>query len=246
MKKILLLLGLVTCLFSFTACGSSVDAIEGTPLAEEEEAGWISSAEQLVSYMVQIEQSGQTQELEDDPVFGPALQSFESSLPDIGEVQGYMDEYALMTDKDEITVNVGIDGSDHDADVVIIAELTDYNVETKSVTTNVRYSFGELMGQAALNTLLGMGTTFVVLILLALIIALFQYIPKIQAMFEKKPAAPAAAPAAPAQAAQEAPAQVVDDTELIAVIAAAIAASEGMTSTDGFVVRSVRKARKKF
>ena len=245
MKKLLLLLGLVTCLFSFTACGSSMDVIEGTPLAEEEEAGWISSAEQLVSYMVQIEQSGQAEQLDNDPVFSAAMQSFESSLPDIGEVLGYKDEYALMTADDEITVNVGIDGSDHDADVVIVAGLTDYNVETKSITTNVRYSFGELMKQAALNTLLGMGTTFVILILLALIISLFQYIPKIQAMFEKKAETPAAAPAAAAvQSAAEAP--VADDTELIAVIAAAIAASEGMTSTDGFVVRSVRKARKKF
>ena len=34
-----------------------------------------------------------------------------------------------------------------------------------------------------------------------------------------------------------------DDTELVAVIAAAIAANEGAASTDGFVVRSIRKVR---
>ena len=34
-----------------------------------------------------------------------------------------------------------------------------------------------------------------------------------------------------------------DDLELVAVIAAAIAASEGAVSTDGFVVRSIRKRR---
>ena len=34
--------------------------------------------------------------------------------------------------------------------------------------------------------------------------------------------------------------ELVDDTELVAVIAAAIAAYEG-TSTDGFVVRSIRR-----
>ena len=42
-------------------------------------------------------------------------------------------------------------------------------------------------------------------------------------------------------AAQEEP--EADDTELVAVIAAAIAASEGAVSTDGFVVRSIRKVR---
>ena len=51
--------------------------------------------------------------------------------------------------------------------------------------------------------------------------------------------APAPAPvAAPVEAAE------ADDTELIAVIAAAIAAAEG-TTTDGFVVRSIRKINRK-
>ena len=36
----------------------------------------------------------------------------------------------------------------------------------------------------------------------------------------------------------------MDDGELVAVIAAAIAASEN-TSTDGFVVRSIKKANRK-
>ena len=42
---------------------------------------------------------------------------------------------------------------------------------------------------------------------------------------------------APAETVEE---QLTDDTELVAVIAAAIAAYEG-TSTDGFVVRSIRR-----
>ena len=61
---------------------------------------------------------------------------------------------------------------------------------------------------------------------------------------EKKKAQQTAVPAkeiAPApQAAVQQEAQQTDDGELIAVIAAAIAAAEG-TSTDGFVVRSIRR-----
>ena len=60
-------------------------------------------------------------------------------------------------------------------------------------------------------------------------------------------AAPAPRAAAPAPAPVAAPAEVqeaADDTELIAVIAAAIAAAEG-TTTDGFVVRSIRKINRK-
>ena len=35
---------------------------------------------------------------------------------------------------------------------------------------------------------------------------------------------------------------LTDDLELVAVIAAAIAASEGAATTDGFVVRSIKRA----
>ena len=35
--------------------------------------------------------------------------------------------------------------------------------------------------------------------------------------------------------------ELSDDLELVAVISAAIAASEGAASTDGFVVRSIRR-----
>ena len=60
-----------------------------------------------------------------------------------------------------------------------------------------------------------------------------------EAMQIQAAAAPAPAPvAAPVEAAE------ADDTELIAVIAAAIAAAEG-TTTDGFVVRSIRKINRK-
>ena len=56
-----------------------------------------------------------------------------------------------------------------------------------------------------------------------------------------KAAAPKAAPA-PAVAAAVEEAEEMDDTELVAVIAAAIATAEG-TTTDGFVVRSIKRRK---
>ena len=92
------------------------------------------------------------------------------------------------------------------------------------------------------NTVLGMGTVFVMLIAIALIIYCFKIIPVIQKKFAKKAEPEAEAPkAAPVAAA---PVQETDDLELVAVITAAIAASEN-TSTDGFVVRSIKKANRR-
>ena len=103
------------------------------------------------------------------------------------------------------------------------------------------------MKNAALNTLIGMGTVFIVLIFIAWLISLFKYIGVIQDKLTKKKAAPAPA-AAPAPVAAPAAEEAVeeDDLELIAVIAAAIAASEGAESTDGFVVRSIKRRGNKW
>ena len=104
-------------------------------------------------------------------------------------------------------------------------------------------SFSSNMKGAAINTVMGVGTVFVVLIFLIMIISLFKYVNKI-GQKEEKPAAPAPK-AAPAPAPVQAPAEedLTDDLELVAVISAAIAASEN-TSTDSFVVRSIKKVNR--
>lgn len=101
-------------------------------------------------------------------------------------------------------------------------------------------SMADALADAGINTLLGMGTAFAVLILISLIISLFPMIGKIG---KKQPAPAPAKPAAPEVVEEE---DLSDDDELVAVIAAAIAAYEGSNASasgDGFVVRSIRKRR---
>ncbi len=59
--------------------------------------------------------------------------------------------------------------------------LTSDMTALEGVSTNVEYTVGENMKRAGLNTLIGMGTVFVVLILISLIISVFSVIPKIEA-----------------------------------------------------------------
>ena len=111
---------------------------------------------------------------------------------------------------------------------------------------DIKYPMGKLIGEAGLNTLLGLGTVFIVLIFLSFVIGNIHWIPDLLDKSKKKnaPAAPAPAPvaAAPAPVVVEEE-DLTDDTELVAVIAAAIAASEQVPA-DGFVVRSIRKANR--
>ena len=54
------------------------------------------------------------------------------------------------------------------------------------MSVDVQYGMGKTLQRAGLNTLMGIGTVFVMLIMISLIISLFNFIPKIQAAFSKK------------------------------------------------------------
>ena len=248
MKKLISVLAIVLCVFGLTACSSSEQELD---LTAREQDVLSQYAHAMWSDVITAHENSEFRAMTDQiRVYQQGLLSLETALPDLGTVDpknGDPDVIVKTGDK-EYEVRFDIHGEKHDATVVTSFEkqasvIDGIAFEPKSIATNVDFTFGELMQQAALNTVLGMGTTFVVLILLAIIIALFGKV--MSGASKTKKAAPAAAPAKAAPAAAPAPAPVeetVDDGELIAVIAAAIAASEGRTSTDGFVVRSIRKA----
>ena len=249
MKKWLItILLVIACVFGLVACGSSAGsdaASDQLELTDEQRQQWYDSASQFVMSMNDALQTGQAEAQMDDPVYGPAFTSWQNALVDIGEIQNIEGKSCSFTKK-EGTVVVTVKGSKHDADVVFTMESSENGYTVTGITTNVEYSMKEKIQQAGMNTLLGMGTTFAVLITLALVIAQFgKVVGGASNRTVKKTAAPApvAAPApAPAAVEEE---ELADDLELVAVIAAAIAAFEGRQSTDGFVVRSIRKARRK-
>lgn len=95
------------------------------------------------------------------------------------------------------------------------------------------------MADAAGNTLMGMGTVFLVLIFISLLISCFKFVPQIMDKLSKKSSVGEKTEVVE-EISETVTANEEDDSELIAVIAAAIAASE-QTSTDSFVVRSIRR-----
>lgn len=170
-----------------------------------------------------------------------AFSSFASGIEAMGSIKEYGDPVSTISD-DTITVLIPITGENASGSVELIF-TNDIYLSMTSCTLNMNQTKGELMAKAALNTLLGMGTVFVVLILISLIISVFSFIPKMQEKLAKKEPptqAPDPVPAA-APVVEEAEEELADDTELVAVIAAAIAAYEG-TSVEGFQVRSIRRA----
>ena len=254
MKKWLVSMALIVCVLSFTACGSSQETASASAFTPEEEQQWLDSGEAFVKSMDQALENGGIEAYAEDEVLGPALEAYASSKEEMGQINGFEAVSVEKGEDKEVIITVNVDGTDHDAEVIVTVkeEKGDYSIT--GITTNTIYSFKELMTQAGLNTIMGMGITFCVLGLLILIISLFKFIPLIQSRMEEnrrkkaeaeaaRNAVPAAAPAPAAPAAEEE--EFADDMELVAVIAAAIAAYEGQATADGFVVRSIRKSRKK-
>lgn len=267
MKKLLALICMITCIFGLTACGSE-EALSDYEQYKIENAKAL-AADQVVGIFMQFDDAT-LQEIKDTYTveeiqylvssqyglnmkdgfsFLTAVESFNSTMEEIGSVVG-IGEASAKIDDDTIIVYVQVDGELKDAEAEIIIS-NDMFMEVQAAALNPVSSMSDLMVKAALNTLIGMGTVFAVLILIIGIISCFALIPKIQGILKgekKEKGNTTGIDNAVAQiTTQEESVEAVnmsDDSELAAVIAAAIAAYEGTASTDGFVVRSIRKVNK--
>ena len=196
------------------------------------------SAENISKMMAEFQAAGEKYALEADLC---------AKWLDAMEVSGNYVDY----DKDSFTITKS--GKTLSTDLMLKFENRDvvfqlvynyHNMELTGVTINPVYSFGEKMSTAALNTVICMSIVFAVLMFISALISGFKIFPYLEEQKKAKAAAAAKANVAEnnvvTQIEQREEQELVDDTELVAVIAAAIAAYEG-TSTDGFVVRSIRR-----
>lgn len=256
MKKFRVILCGMICVLSLTACGQEAKTLDPQVAAELEsrtaelctnflDAFSAEEAEELTSY------GDEYMEYIMSSYFGyksngygvmNAFTSWNSAKADMGDLVSVSNASADYDDQGkDIIVHLDLVGTKRTAQIEAVYEDDLYHT-LDSLTTNINWTFGEKMGKAGLNTLMGMGTVFAVLILISLIISLFKFIPNIQAMFTKKDKKEVKA-----EAVENTIAQIVekeeqtDDLELVAVITAAIAAAGTSGSSDDFVVRSIRR-----
>ena len=251
MKKLASLLFMAMLVLGLTACGSTektadlaVDSAYAESVSEFFVANMTMMSAEEMQYYVDMDTEDFQAILDNSgiPTTAEAMQnvfsSYMSSTDDLGEYISTGD-YTLDGDKEETTMTTKLVFSEHEANMVLIF---DEDGIVTTTTLDPVYSIGEILQKAALNTVIGMGTVFVVLIFISFIIAL---LPKLTAIFEGKgkKAAPAPAPKTEnaSVAAPVVEEELADDLELVAVISAAIAAYTG-TSSDDFVVRSIKRS----
>lgn len=248
MKRVLLVLCMVTCLFSLSACSSKANVAVGA--LDESTASYITQiSESLLQQISSFnEADAATAEAglrkEKQTVLADGLASWLNIMSDTGSMTGIVTSYAEEAD-DGYACTVVADFENRKVEFKIFYSMEGQNLEPTSISFAPEYTTGERMTKAAMNTLMGMGTVFLVLIFISILIGCFKYINAFEKSMKDKAAASVVVPApAAAVAAPEVPAveeELVDDLELVAVITAAIAAATG-SSTDGLVVRSIKRA----
>lgn len=207
---------------------------------------------------------------ESDEVYNQYLLGIESDISEEGEA--VKAEFTAVYEDRDVEINflyvsapTQATSDEQTGEVIVPFQISE-------VTVSPVYTNSEIATQAGMNTLMGMGTVFVVLILIAVIIGQFERLAKAiiavssviggkVAKFKEKRAAKKAAKlevldndkdtgagrtAVPVTAASNTD-NVINDTELAAVITAAIMASEGLAGSagsDGLIVRSIKKAKR--
>lgn len=235
-KKISLILGMCLVMLSLTACGEDPKKVDYNgysynQLQEELQ----NTAEALVAMSDEEAEQYKMMEGEQYKTLINMVTRWQEATDDVGEYKE-LGEFSITKSGKTLTCEQEVVFEERP--VVLTYVFTYYNMELDDITVDPVQTLGEKMANAGLNTLMGMGVVFIVLILISLIIYCFKVFPYLE---QKRQAKNTAVPVVENDKEQEnVPVAAQDDLELVAVIAAAIAVSTG-TSTDDFVVRSIKR-----
>lgn len=231
-KKLLLIVSLCLIAAGVFGCGSDANATYNGFTAEQLSAYNTGILDELIAMSDEDLAMYQSHQDQIDPATMNVINSWVEVKDEVGDFIDY-GEVAVTEANGTTTVEQTANFTGCDVKVTFVY---DKDMTVEDISLDRVYSLGETMVKAAMNTAMGMGTVFVMLIIISLIISCFTFINKAQNKAEEKKSAAAPKPAA---APAPAPSQT-DDLELVAVIAAAIAAATG-SSTDDFVVRSIKR-----
>lgn len=250
-KRLMLTVCMAVCLVSLSACSAKTDAAQADSL-DPQMAGYITQVTENLLQAITSLDAASAEEMEANLVkqkengIASGVTSWISVMHDTGAFVDVISSEATAAEDGTYVGTVMAQFENRTAEFKIFYAMDDtqQSLEPTSIAISPAYSTGEKMTKAAMNTLMGMGTVFLVLIFISLLIGGFKYIRKFEDSMKAREAAKAPAVPAPPVTETAAPAveeDLTDDLELVAVITAAVAASAG-SSADGLVVRSIKRA----
>ncbi len=264
-RKIVMLLCVLSVLFSVAGCGKKEESDDG--YSKEELASLADSIAKDVEYLSDmsdeaLESQIQTYEeqgsaIENSQILAGGLRQLKEARQESGKYEGiYKDsegnvKYTYSETSNSILVTVTAKFTKRDVNVSYTISTKDGTPSISQILYEPKYTLAEKMKKAGMNTVIGIMIVIVMLVFLSLIISLFAYVNKFERyLTHRKQAKIIEGDGAGdviidngvtgASDTAEEEAEEIDDTELVAVITAAIMASKTV-SADGFVVRSIKR-----
>ena len=206
MKRMLLMLLVVMSLLALSACSSKPlepvpDDIQTMMLngAESYLTGLTSASEEELKEQMRIAEKSQ------NTVLQSGITSWQTAQSDVGALRQITDKQVIRTGEDSYKAIVRAEFEKRNLTFTLgVSQASDgVSYEASEINFTPDYTTGEKMAKAGMNTLMGMGTVFLVLIFISFLIAQFKHINAYE--LKKKAAKDAEMAAARAAAAAAAP-----------------------------------------
>ena len=167
MKKSLLSLALVVCMVCLSCV--TVFAAKDKVLTEDQVASYKSGAVKVIEQIAGLsDEEIQNYLDQDDDFVTAALTSWDNAKDELGAYVEVGDQ-TVTTDGNNVIINSDVTYENKTADVELIVNSKTNTSE--SMAFNINYTMGEKMEQAGLNTLMGLGIVFLMLIFLSFLIS---------------------------------------------------------------------------
>ena len=95
MKKLLLVLGMITCMLGLAACSTKESVVDNYGVTEEIA---IEYAAGLIHSINEIVITGQEAQYKSEPVLTAALENFKAALPELGDFQSVIETTVIYDD----------------------------------------------------------------------------------------------------------------------------------------------------
>ena len=185
-------------------------------------------------------------EASDQQFYARAAEAWEEAKADLGEVKS-LEDGTLEVDGDFVTCTIPGEFEKNPGIVRVFWNISTGTPVPTDLTITVEESKGVLIGQAGMNTIIGIGTVFVMLIFLIFVISSFDYIWETRRRKSTGSTCTGSTEGCRSTGVEETVPEA-DDMELQAVITAAIAMYEedmASASGDAYVARPIRRKGKR-
>ena len=240
--KIKYLCLLLIAIFALAGCGKKQDdTVPSEVKSELTERGETALKDLYAMDDLELTQNIETSKLSDQTVMATGFENFKNTKEEVGNLVS-IDKTEVLKEDANYVVKVDYSGEHRSSELTI--GFDEKNGQLTLFSFTPKYAVVENLEKAALNTVLGMGTVFIILIFISFLISLFKYVSVFENKLNKGKTEKNTQPEIIVKEEKTEIKKSEDDLELVAVITAAIA-NLSNTDASNLIVRSIKRVKRR-